>query len=125
MLKKDRISLTAHLNKADLVKNQRKGLMMVITNSSSNLLLRLPELTSIIFFYIFSFGGQTFVFKKLCFDFRLCLSIIEMANLFYIIAISINFFIYYLFNKNFKYALKKLFFRLKSFLKRLFFCKIF
>ncbi len=84
----------------EMRRSEMKSIIMIVLNSLCNFLLRLPELFSQLFFYVFL--SQKYTFKRLCYDFHQCLSTLELANVFFILSLSLNFFFYALFNKNFK-----------------------
>jgi hypothetical protein len=68
------------------------------------IVLRFPELISIVFFYSLSYGEGPDLFKTLCYSSRECITIVDLANVFYILSLSLNFFFYYFFNKAFKFS---------------------
>jgi hypothetical protein len=81
-----------------------RSISMIVLSSLSNFLLRSPELISCVFFYVISLGNHFYTFKILCYSYDECISIVKLANVFYILSISFNFFFYYFFNRDFKLA---------------------
>lgn len=87
---------------------ERKSIIMIVLNSLSNFVFRSPELVGVVAFYIFSFKSHN-SFRMLCHGFHECLAFVDLANIFYLMSISNNFFFYYKFNANFKQSFQKLF----------------
>lgn len=81
--------------------SERKGIMMIVSNSLVNFLFRAPEVLSVVFFYtIINDGG--FVFKMVCFGFSSCLTLVDFSNVFYIMSLCFNLFFYIKFNLVFR-----------------------
>jgi hypothetical protein len=89
---------------------ERRCVFMVILNSCVNVLLRLPELLTIVFYIIVEADvNGLYIFKMLCITYNRCQTLNDIANPFYIISLSSNVLFYYFFNKTFKAAFLKTF----------------
>jgi hypothetical protein len=108
LAEKARLSST---NKQDeQTQAERRSVIMVVLNSIVNILLRLPELLTIIFFFALAADpNQKYPFKILCYNFGQCLTLGEISNSFVVLSLSFNAFFYYFFNKTFKFAFHLLF----------------
>lgn len=104
--KKETLSQSIHVDR--FKECETRGIVMIVLSSFANFLLRAPELISVIFFYIFTLDGP-YVFKTLCFMYKKCLTFVDLANIFYLLSLSLNFFFYVKFNKGFERSFKKLF----------------
>lgn len=81
---------------------EKKMVVMIILNSSCNILLRLPDLFA---FILFSFSASSpYVYRMLCVSFRECLAMSQLVDCGYLLSIGLNFFFFYFFNKNFHEA---------------------
>jgi hypothetical protein len=85
-------------------KSEIKSIIMVVLNSISNFLFRMPEMVSVALFAIFL--NTSYIFKQLCYDNQQCLSFNDLANVFYIFSLSLLFVFNYFFNKSFKFSFK-------------------
>jgi hypothetical protein len=103
LAEKARLSST---NKRDeQMQAERRSVIMVVLNSIVNILLRLPELLAIVFFFAVAVNSnQKYPFKVVCYDFGQCLTLGQISNSFVILSLSLNIFFYYFFNKTFKFA---------------------
>lgn len=85
---------------------ERKGITMLVASSLCNFLLRLPEIFSVIFLYIFTSNGYKYF--VMCVILRHCPAMLDLANFFYIVSLSTNLIFYVKFNSNFKLSFHKL-----------------
>lgn len=99
--------------------SERKGIMMVVLNSLSNIVFRAPELVSIVFYYIVTHDGG-YVFKMLCWTYSSCLVFVDIANVFFIMSLCFNFLFYFKFNSNFNCSFNVL----TASANRILFCRI-
>jgi hypothetical protein len=89
---------------------ERRSVVMVVLNSIVNILLRLPELLAIVFYFAVAVNSnQIYPFKILCYDFNQCLTLGQISNSFVVLSLLFNVFFYYFFNKTFKFAFHLLF----------------
>jgi hypothetical protein len=91
-----------------LQKKQLLGVLMIITNSTCNFLLRLPELSSLVYYTLFYFASQSWVYSYFCVELLACHLMIDVSSLFYLLSLSVNFLVYYLFNKKFRTCFREL-----------------
>ena len=85
--------------------SDRKGIIMIVSSTVANLLLRSPELLSIVTYYYLSFGTGLAYFVKLCVQYQACLIPTRLANPVFELSLSVNFVFYARFNKAFRLAL--------------------
>lgn len=103
---KKKLSSIDHSNEMSIA--YKKMTVMVILNSLINIVLRLPELASLILLSIISMSSQgPYLFKNLCFSYRQCLNLVNMENVFYLMSISMPVFFYLIFNNAFRLSLVK------------------
>lgn len=91
---------------------------MVILTGILNFTFRLPELIGSIFKYLKYFLAlQSFKYKlsdkinlfvDLCVHLDICTELQDMSEIFYLASCSVDFFVFYIYNKSFRVALKKL-----------------
>jgi hypothetical protein len=103
LAEKARLSST---NKQDeQMRAERRSVIMVVLNSIVNILIRLPELLAIGFFFALAVvSNHKYPFKVLCYDFDQCLTLGQISNTFFVFSLSFNVFFYYYFNETFKFA---------------------
>ena len=89
--KKAKLSFIDHTE--EIKKAEREAITMVVLNSLANFLFRLPE--SFIFLMVFFDPSK---FKRFCYGFQECASFADVANVFYLFFLSLNFFFYKSFN---------------------------
>jgi hypothetical protein len=101
----EKARLSAMNKRDEQMQAEIRSVIMVVLNSVVNILLRLPELLAIIFFFALALNpNQQYPFKILCYDFGQCLTLGQISNSFIILSLSFNVFFYYFFNKTFKFA---------------------
>jgi hypothetical protein len=106
----DKARLSSTNKRDEQMRAERRSVVMVVLNSIVNILLRLPELLAIVFFFAVAVNpNQEYPFKILCFNFDQCLTLGQISNSFVILSLSFNVFFYYFFNKTFKFAFRLLF----------------
>jgi hypothetical protein len=111
LAEKERLS---SVNKRDeIMRTERRSVVMVVLNSVANIFFRLPELLSIVFLFAVALD-EKYIFKILCYDYGQCLTLGQISNPFIIFSLSFNIFFYYFFNKTFKFACHLLFCGAKS-----------
>lgn len=81
--------------------SERRSIIMVVTNSIVNFILRAPELISLIFYYIVLNQGGFFI-RVFCFTYSECLVFVDIAQVFYIISLCTSLVFYIKFNSVFK-----------------------
>jgi hypothetical protein len=82
-------------------KKEMRVIGMVIMNGLINLILRLPDLSSFLYFSSFIFPDNVF-FELFCRYYNICFQLIDISNFFFILTFSTNYMIYYFFNLRFK-----------------------
>lgn len=89
----------------EIQKSETKCIIMIVSSSLSNFMLRFPELFSVIFLYSLLFNKNSYyIFKMLCYSYRECLPIVDVTNVFYLFSLSLNFIFYVAFDNNFRNA---------------------
>jgi hypothetical protein len=99
-------------------KSELKGVLMVIINSLINFILRLPELSSLLYNLGTHFAPRSWLYVYLCIEMMACHLLIDISSLFYLISLSLNFLVYYFFNKKFKDCLHRMIRFYQVFLKK-------
>jgi hypothetical protein len=94
--------------KKHIEQQETRAIIMIITNSSINMIFHLPDVSSL-FFFIADFFQVAYKGRSqhwICVDETFCLYIVDVSNIFFILTLSTNFAIFYFFNLKFKMALK-------------------
>jgi hypothetical protein len=84
------------------VNKERSAILMVVLNSALNILLRMPEICLLIYYTYFYFIQHDKLFIKLCIHLTFCVLVIDLADFLFLFTFVLNFFIYFMFNKNFR-----------------------
>jgi hypothetical protein len=100
------IGVQSKQKKEEQERAERRSIIMVILNSLVNVLLRIPELLSIIFFFIIN--SQAFLLRE-CSHLSECSVMTQISNSFFNVTMIFNIFFYYFFNKTFKFAFHLIF----------------
>jgi hypothetical protein len=87
---------------------ERRSIIMVVLNSLVNILLRIPELLSIIFFLIITASNNGSMLG-VCSHVKQCSLVTEISDSFFNFTMICNIFFYYFFNKTFKFAFHLIF----------------
>lgn len=96
----------AKFDKEKFTECERKGITMLVASSLTNFLLRMPEILSVVFLYIFTSDGYKYFI--MCVILRHCPAMLDLANSFYIVSLSTNLIFYVKFNSNFRLSFNKL-----------------
>jgi hypothetical protein len=86
------------------IKVEQKAILMTFINSFLNFTLRLPEIFIPVYLISETFYSKSSWFLYMCAYLSICEILIDMIGLFFIISSSVNYFIFYYFNKKFKEA---------------------
>jgi hypothetical protein len=105
---KAKIGVQTKEKKEEQESAERRSIIMVVLNSLVNILLRIPELLSIIFFFI-TITAKDVYMLRVCSHFRECNAVTEISNSFFNLTMIFNIFFYYFFNKTFKFAFHLIF----------------
>jgi hypothetical protein len=98
---KARLGVQSKAKKEEQERAERRSIIMVVLNSLVNILLRIPELLSIIFFFIIH--SNAFMLRK-CSTVRECRVVTQISDSFFNFTMICSIFFYYFFNKTFKFA---------------------
>jgi hypothetical protein len=90
------------------LRKERKAILMVVINGIVNFILRLSELANLVCNVMDNYAKHSKDFSSFCTLNSFCTNIISIADVFFIIPFTINFFIFYVFNSNFRHAFRKL-----------------
>jgi hypothetical protein len=99
---KARLGVSTKEKKQEQERTERRSVIMIVLNSLANVLFRIPELLSIIFFFIVS--KDNYVYRLMCAEFDECNAMNQISDSFYYFTTVFNIFFYYFFNKTFKFA---------------------
>jgi hypothetical protein len=102
------IGVQSKEKKEEQERAERRSIIMVVLNSLANILLRIPELLSIIFYFIITSSSNKFMLR-MCSGFRDCSVMTQISNSFFNFTMICNIFFYYFFNKTFKFAFHLIF----------------
>lgn len=95
----------------EMKKAKQRNTRMVLVNTLVNVSLRFPELTALIFFLIVSISENgPYMLKNLCSMYNFCLELLDLDKIFFMISLSMSFFIQLKFNSSFRTS----FFQLKG-----------
>jgi hypothetical protein len=104
LAEKARLGVNTKEKKKEQERAERRSIIMVVLNSLANVLFRIPELLSIIFFFIISDHQNKYVYRLMCQSFDECNALNQISDSFYNFTTVFNIFFYYFFNKTFKFA---------------------
>jgi hypothetical protein len=85
-------------------KVEQKAILMTSVNSFLNFTFRLPEMFIPVYFITETFYSNSSWLQYLCGYLSICEILNDMISLLFIISLSVNYFVYYYFNKKFKEA---------------------
>jgi hypothetical protein len=102
------IGIQSKEKKEEKERTERRSIIMVVLNSLVNILLRIPELLSIIFFFIVNTHTNAFMIKS-CFILKECNVATHISDSFFNFTMVCNIFFFYFFNKTFKFAFHLIF----------------
>jgi hypothetical protein len=102
------IGVQSKEKKEEQERAERRSIIMVVLNSLVNILLRIPELLSIIFFFIISWPANGIMITE-CSKVTECTVVTQISDSFFNFTMICNIFFYYFFNKTFKFAFQLIF----------------
>jgi hypothetical protein len=105
---KAKLGVTSKEKKEEQERAERRSIIMVVLNSLVNILLRIPELLSIIFFSIIISPNNSFMLR-MCSHLRECSVVTQISDSFFNLTMIFNILFYYFFNKTFKFAFHLIF----------------
>jgi hypothetical protein len=106
---KTRLRVSSKEKKQEQERAERRSILMVVLNSLVNVLFRIPELLSIIFFLIISAKQNKYVYRLMCTSFDECNAMNQISDSFYNFTTVFNILFYYFFNNIFKFAFHLIF----------------
>jgi hypothetical protein len=106
LAEKARLGVSTKEKKQEQERAERRSIIMVVLNRLANMLFRIPELLSIIFFFIISSDKKKYVYRLMCEVFSECDAMNQIADSFYYFTTVFNLFFYYFFNKTFNLAFR-------------------
>lgn len=98
---------------------EMKSFLMVIAFNLVNFLFRLPEILSSLVLIVGAIDPS--IFYSMCILFNSCLTADQLANIFYLLSLSINLILYYFFYSTFRDCFTDCFSSLKMRLRQIFF----
>jgi hypothetical protein len=94
-------------NLSSIYRKEMRAFLMVILNGVMNFILRMPETSLLIYFVLYYYYPSNKFYQEMCQSFLICVTLVDISNLFYVLSFSGNFFMFYFFNfklkRNFKW----------------------
>ena len=85
-------------------KIQLKTTIMILFNGFINFILRLPEITVLIYIIFRHYFPNDNTIGFICKTLLICPTLIDISNLFFILTFTMTYFNFYIFNKKFRHC---------------------